>query len=206
MLTFKHLSNVSGIEHGVTEKGDEIPPSIVFGEQVHKNKAVWVEDSSKKVIRGADALVTKHVGLTLGVNAADCVPVLIADHHANIVGSIHAGWRGTALDITRKTIEFLKINPSQLLVGLGPAICPNCFEVGEEVARQFGLNVVRESEKDNGKFFVDLWQANIDQCLELGIPQRNIEVIRKCTFEDDTLFSYRRGDRDGHHVAWIRRI
>ncbi len=204
MLTFKFFSTISSVEHGITERGEAAPESI-RGEQVHGDTAAWVEHSEQAIVPRADALLTRKTGITLAILAADCVPVLLVEPRAGIIGTIHAGWRGTALDITRKTIEFLKVKPFGLRVGIGPAICQNCFVVGEEVARQFDRAVVRESETEEGKWHVDLWQANVNQCLELGVPERNIEVMRVCTFEHQNLYSFRRGDRDARHVAWIRR-
>lgn len=205
MLTFSHLSQIAGIQHGITQVGEQPPTGMILGTQVHKDKAVWVEDSSKKIIKGVDALVTRTPNIVLGSRTADCVPILFVEPRMKIIGAIHAGWRGTALDITRKTIEFLKIKPFQLLVGIGPAICPKCFEVGPEVARQFDASVKTESQDPDkeGKWHIDLWQANINQCIEAGIPERNIEVLRMCTFEDHSLYSFRRGDRTDHNFSFI---
>jgi hypothetical protein len=87
-----------------------------------------------------------------------------------------------------------------VLVGVGPAICPDCFEVGEEVAAQFDRDVV--TEKD-GKWHVDLWQANVNHLKDAGVPERNIEVLRVCTLEDDRFFSFRGGERERRNIAWI---
>ncbi|HLD21575.1 MAG TPA: laccase domain-containing protein, partial [Patescibacteria group bacterium] len=92
-----------------------------------------------------------------------------------------------------------------IVVGIGPAICPKCFAVGKEVARQFDPSVVQESEEQEGVFHVDLWQANVLQCIEAGIPERNIEVMRVCTVEDHSLYSFRRGDRIKRNITFIRR-
>lgn len=205
MLQFSSF-NFLFLEHGITEVGDAVPTDLVFSEQVHQDRAAWVTDATRDVIHGADALVTRRSGIGLGVRCADCVPVLFFEPHMKIVGAVHAGWRGTALDVTRKAVEFLKINPFGLRVGIGPAICPNCFVVGEEVARQFDRAVVRESATEEGKFHVDLWQANVLQLIELGIPERNIEVMRACTVETSTLYSFRRGDRVQRNIAYVRLV
>ncbi|MFH1426444.1 MAG: peptidoglycan editing factor PgeF [Candidatus Kerfeldbacteria bacterium] len=205
MITFSNLSSLSGIEHGITEKGDQAPEPFIRGEQVHKDVAVWADENTPEVVKGADAIVTRKSGIIVATFTADCVPVLFADPKAGIVGAIHAGWRGTALEITRKTFEFLKIRPFNIIVGIGPAICGNCFNVDEKIARQFDASVVTESESEEGKFHVDIVQANIDQCLEAGIPEKNIEVIRRCTFEDDALYSSRGGDKNERMISFIRR-
>lgn len=211
MLMFRHLSQLAGVRHGITERDDTVPGGLTYGEQVHKDRVAWVDAPSKAAaaknvpLRGVDALLTRATGVGLGVVVADCVPVLCADERNGVVGVIHAGWRGTALEITRKVLESLKFPLHQMRVGIGPAICPNCFVVGEEVARQFPASCVTESTQEEGKFHVDLWQANVLQCLEVGVAERNIEVMRTCTMETTALFSFRRGDRTERNVAFILR-
>lgn len=205
MIQFEHIAKFSNVEHGITEKKDNVPDNIVLGEQVHKDTIAWVEDGSKILIPKTDALATKKTGVTLGVKVADCVPLLFADTRSGIVGTIHAGWRGTALEITRKAIDFLRIKPFALRVGIGPAICERCFIVGEEVARQFDQSVVRESDMEEGKFHVDLWKANMMHAIDAGVPERNIEVIERCTVEDKQLYSFRAGDRIERNIAFIQK-
>jgi hypothetical protein len=198
MIQFSNLQ-LSGINHGITQVGDTAP-DCVMGEQIHKDVTTWVKDSSQPMIKKADALMTRASGVTLGVRTADCVPMLFAEPKRGVVGTIHAGWRGTALEISRKAIDALRFAPNRVLVGVGPAICPDCFEVGEEVAAQFDRDVV--TEKD-GKWHVDLWQANVNHLKDAGVPERNIEVLRVCTLEDDRFFSFRGGERERRNIAWI---
>lgn len=218
MWEFEKLKKIRGIAHGFALKGEKFSQQIVRGEQVHRDKIIWVDEKvlvkAKKgssavgenaiMIPKVDALVTRESGIILGVFVADCVPILFVEPQQRIVGVIHAGWRGTALEITRKTMEFLKIRPFNILVGIGPALCAKHFVVGEEVARQFPKEVVQESVEEDGRFHVDLVQANILQLLEVGVLQKNIEVMPHCTYEETgNLYSYRRGDRTVRNVAWI---
>ena len=80
-------------------------------------------------------------GNLIGIRTADCVPILIADPNNRAVAAVHAGWRGAAAGIAAGTVERLVqefgSNPGELLVAIGPAIGPCCFEVGPEVAEQF---------------------------------------------------------------------
>ncbi len=203
MLQFTNLQ-LSGITHGITEKGDKPPDGVVMGEQVHKNVLQWVKERPSGMVRGADALATREKGITLAVRVADCVPILFADEKAGVVGVIHAGWRGAALEVTRKAIEGLKMRPDNLKVGIGPCISPGRFEVGAEVAGQFSSSLVTESKEKEGVFHVDLWQSAIDQCIAAGVKERNIEVIRKCTYDSEDLYSFRAGDREERNIAYIR--
>ncbi|OGY85807.1 MAG: hypothetical protein A2233_04415 [Candidatus Kerfeldbacteria bacterium RIFOXYA2_FULL_38_24] len=205
MLKFNIFAKFANVEHGIMEKGDKVPQGVVYGEQTHKDKAVWVTKQTAGVIKNTDALVSKENGIALGLKTADCVPILFFEPHANIIGAIHAGWRGTALEITRKTLEFLRMKPFNILVGIGPAICPNCFVVGKEVARQFSASLVQEV--GDNQYSVDLWQANVEQCLEVGIPERNIEVMRTCTYETASFYSVRKGcTKTDRNISFIKRI
>lgn len=203
MLKFDLLEGIDSIEHGITEKGEDAPNDILIANQVHKDTAIWI-DSPDQDPGSVDAMLTRKQGITLGVRTADCVPLLFVDEGKGIVGVIHAGWRGTALEITRKTMEFLQFSPHTLKVGIGPAIGPESFEVGEEVAKQFSASVVTQSATEEGKFHVDLWQANFEQLVEVGVSQRNIEVLRLDTYTEENLYSFRAGDRDNRNIAWIR--
>lgn len=205
MIVYSNLSALPGIEHGTTEKGEQPPEPLVQCQQVHEDVAVWVDEKTPDVVKGADALVTRKPNITIAVFTADCVPVLFADPGAKVIGVVHAGWRGTALEITRKTFEFIGMKPFNFRVAIGPAICQKCFVVDEEIARQFDTEVVRESEEEEGKFHVDIVQANINQCLEVGVPEKNIEVCRRCTFEDGKLLSSRAGDKEERMHTFIRR-
>lgn len=204
MLTFELFSQLDSIEHGITVIGEDVPSDVVFGEQVHKDNAAWIDSTQAGMLPATDALATRKAGIALGVRHADCVPLLFAEPERGVVGAIHAGWRGTALEITRKTMEFLKFPSHTLLVGIGPAIGPDSFKVGKEVAEQFPRNCVQQIDDDT--WTVDLWQANIEQLLEVGVRERNIEVMRRDTFTDPELYSFRAGDREERNVTWIRRL
>lgn len=203
MLTFQLFSQLGNIEHGITVIGEEAPSDVVFGEQVHKNNAVWVDAPQTALLPQVDALVTRTSGIAVGVRHADCVPLLFAEPKRGVVGAIHAGWRGTALEITRKTMEFLQFPSHTLLVGIGPAIGPESFKVGQEVAEQFPRSCVEQVDEE--VWTVDLWQANIEQLLEVGVREKNIEVIRRDTCTDPDLYSFRAGDREERNITWIRR-
>ena len=83
------------------------------------------------------AAVTALRGAVLAIQTADCVPILIADRAARVIAAVHAGWRGTAAGIARRTVEFVSerysVPPADLTAVIGPhnAVC--CYEVGEDV-------------------------------------------------------------------------
>jgi YfiH family protein len=95
----------------------------------------------KAVLRG-DGLMTRERRLLLGVQTADCVPVLVADTRTRAVAAFHAGWRGTLARIVERGVGTMQrefgSRPKDLVAAIGPAIGACCFAVGEEVRFEFG--------------------------------------------------------------------
>jgi YfiH family protein len=104
----------------------------------------------------ADALITSTPGLLLGVQTADCVPILLADTRRRVVAAIHAGWRGTLARIAVKTLGRMTMEfgtrPRDVVAGLGPAIGRCCYEVGPEVAQAFAAQFPRAADWFDGPF------------------------------------------------------
>lgn len=195
---FSNLNKFSEIEHFITCKITPqnlvLPEAWQTMEQVHQTKIKIVNKLNTQPESGADALITKEQGIALAVRTADCVPVLIYDPIKKIVACVHAGWRGTVYRVVQETIDVMRSDPADLVVGLGPAICAKCFNVGQEIAKHFPAEV---KEKINEQMWqVDLWQANNLQLLERGVQEKNIEILEICTNEAKDLFpSFRRGDK-----------
>lgn len=104
----------------------------------------------------ADALITAAPGLLLGVQTADCVPILLADTRRRVVAAIHAGWRGTLARIAVKTLGRMSMEfgtrPRDVVAALGPAIGRECYEVGPEVAQAFAAQFSVAAEWFDGSF------------------------------------------------------
>ncbi|HEY6265039.1 MAG TPA: peptidoglycan editing factor PgeF [Candidatus Acidoferrum sp.] len=169
-----------------------------------------------------DASITNRPGLLLGVQTADCVPILLVDPNKRAVAAIHAGWRGTLSRIAIKTIGQMQMhfgtNPADLFAAIGPCIGPCCYEVGTEVATQFHsqfadapdwfdefrtgdepnpvqwLNMMPPGHQPPPKnVHLDLKKANRAQLLTLGLRPQNIFISDLCTAcHLDLLFSYRK--------------
>ena len=105
---------------------------------------------------GADALITDTPGLLLGVQIADCVPILLADTKRRVVAAIHAGWRGTLARIAVKTLGRMRMEfgtrASDVVAAIGPAIGQSCYEVGAEVAQAFANQFPPAAEWFEGPF------------------------------------------------------
>jgi hypothetical protein len=121
---------------------------LVTLRQVHSGVVRIIEDDigkleteeGKAILRG-DAMMTDVPGVLLGVQVADCVPVLVADTKRKVVAAFHAGWRGTLRRIVETGIGRMRLRygsrPEDLIAVVGPAIGPCCYSVGEEVCHEF---------------------------------------------------------------------
>ncbi len=166
--------------------------------QKHTDKVMVIGSSLEPVI--ADAVITKQKGLFIGVQVADCVPILLCDPEKQVVGAVHAGWRGTAQAILKKTIqtfcERFFSNPADILVAIGPSIRQCCYEVDGEVIRAVSLATGNGDfyVTSGEKFHLDLAAANQFQALTMGVAEGNVWISDDCTFcNPEKFFSYRFG-------------
>jgi YfiH family protein len=113
---------------------------IIEPDQIESGQTPFATPTSRAVLRG-DALVTAVPGLLLGIQTADCVPVLLADIRNRAVAAFHAGWRGTLARIVERGVGTMRLRhgsrPVDIVAAIGPAIGPCCFAVGEEVRHEF---------------------------------------------------------------------
>jgi polyphenol oxidase len=159
--------------------------------------------------REGDASITQLGGAVLGVQTADCVPILVADRKGHAVAAIHAGWRGTALRIAQQSIVRFVVDygvPAEDLIAvIGPhnAVC--CYEVGEEVVEAMNDPAAIVRRPDWAKPHLNQALANQRQLIAAGIPEDQIVVSNLCTqCRSDLFYSYRRdGKRAGRMLSVI---
>ena len=170
--------------------------AIYLPVQKHTGKVIVLEYELGP--QTADAVVTNRKGIAIGVQVADCVPVLLYDIKHKVIGAVHAGWRGTAEGITGRTIavfcDRFNASPENILVAIGPSIKGCCYEVGDEVmeavAKASGTRDYAVS-RDN-KNYMDLAAANRQQAMAAGVPYGNIWMSEDCTHcRPDKYYSYR---------------
>jgi YfiH family protein len=164
--------------------------------QKHTDKVLVLDDDLEPKI--GDAVVTNRKDIFIGVQTADCVPVLLFDSNKNVIAAIHAGWRGTAAGILKKTINLMYqrylSEPDGIFMAVGPSIRWRCYDVGYDVIEA----VKKETGKGDyflkigEKYFIDLATANMYQALALGIKKENIWISEECTYcLPEKYFSYR---------------
>jgi len=157
----------------------------------------------------SDALLSQNYGLLLGVQTADCLPILIGDARTGAMAAIHAGWRGTASRITERTVadlmRYCGVNPRDAIAALGPAACGRCYEVGTDVIdrfkQEFGYwkNLLQPIGA-TGKAHLDIAAANIQQLSFCGFTEDRILSAPYCTMhQNDLFFSYRLEGGGGTH-------
>ena len=207
------LEAFSWLEHGFgTKHSASWPPedSRATLKQIHSTR---VAVASKPGILGeGDALITATEGVFVTVKTADCIPVLLVDPRNKVVAAVHAGWRGTAGNIVRSTIDTMvsrfHSEPALIWAAIGPGIGKCCYEVSGEVAAQFADWMPEHANAAN-EAMLDLVEVNRRQLTQAGIP--SAQVVGSTTAEwctrcnADTLHSFRR-DREsaGRMLSAIR--
>lgn len=195
---------------------------MVLSWQTHTTniRKVTEDDAGKGITRerdyhDIDGLITDVPGLTLVTFYADCVPLYFLDPVRRAVGLSHSGWRGTVGRMGQATVEAMGreygSNPGDIIACIGPSICQDCYEVGEEVAAEFRRAFSEKywpellCAKPEGKYLLNLWRANEIVLLEAGVKAENIQVTDICTHcNPDYLFSHRTmGSERGNLAAFL---
>lgn len=195
---------------------------MVFCNQAHDRNVhvVTVSDRGRgsqsldDAIAATDALVTTEPGIVLVVMVADCVPVVLYDPAAHVLACAHAGWRGTVARVSEEAVTAMRrlgSRPEDIVAGVGPAIAPDRYQVGEDVleaARKcFGDNSAEVIRPDGaGKWLFDLWTANQIVLREAGVRDENVHVAALGTGSSgqDLFFSDREVRPCGRFAAIAR--
>ena len=190
---------------------------VVSLNQVHGRDVVVVGEQLPPERPNADALVSSRPDVALVVRAADCVPMLVADRRTRAVGAVHAGWRGTAARASVAAIETMAREfgciPADLVVAIGPAIGPCCYEVGPDLVDAFAAAGHERYLIDrwfrtprHQKMRLDVVGANRDQLILAGVREEDIHVSGLCTaMHLDLLTSYRAERENAGRIAGVIR-
>ena len=182
---------------------------LVMPRQTHSCRVGVIDEHFRRadiarqeaMLEGVDALVTSLPGVIIGVNTADCVPIVFVDEAAGVIAVAHAGWRGTVGRIAEKVVKEMccqGANASRIQAAMGPSICQECFEVGDEVVEafkkaHFDLGSIVKRNPATGKAHIDLRVANCAVLVSAGVPIGNILVSQHCSrCEHGRFFSARR--------------
>jgi polyphenol oxidase len=163
------------------------PDAITTLRQIHSDIVVDADGRTGCLGEG-DALIGNTPGRIVAVKTADCVPILLVDVANRAVAAVHAGWRGTVRQIALRAVDAMRqefdTNIQKLHAAIGPAIGGCCYEVGPEVAAEFGYT---------GRTRIDLAAVNREQLIGAGIPHKQIYTAGLCTAcRAEDFWSYRR--------------
>ena len=171
--------------------------------QTHSNKVIIINKKNKNLKKfNSDALITKLKGIALGVVTADCVPIILYDIKNQIIGCIHAGWKGASSGIIENTIKkFKKLNSkNKIFASVGPCIGKKSYEVDIDFYKKFIVrskkNGVYFLKKNNNKKLFNLRKYVNDKLIKLNVK---VDHVNHDTFKDDSNFySYRRSCNLNH--------
>ena len=191
--------------------------NLLSPNQQHTDKiaVIKTQDDIKKLQNEAfDAVITNLKNIPICLVFADCVPVLLYDEQQKVLACIHAGWKGSAKQISQKAVKIMEEEfqcvPLNIKAAIGPSICQSCFEVNPDVASQLGMSIKNDYDniflKTDEKIHVDLKLLNKQQLNEVGISK--IDISKDCTCCNNSLFySYRADNKlTGRHgmIAMIK--
>jgi len=190
------------------------PERLVTVNQVHGDAIAAVHEKNFNAVKTlqADALITDAPGLALGVETADCVPLLLFDPGLPAVAAVHAGWRSTVQKIVQKTVQAMQrdfgADISRMVAAIGPAIGPECYEVDEPVMgpvqAAFSFWQDAATPRNAGRYSLDLVKLNRLELLRIGLKADRIHSLGLCTAcRKDLFYSFRAEGRTGRMLSAI---
>ena len=177
--------------------------------QVHGDDVLEVVDAAVPAAAEqtpiADALVTVRRDVGLMIRVADCVPIVLADPAAGVIGAVHAGRKGVALDIVGRTTERMRaLGATDLRAWVGPHVCGRCYEVPVELREEVAALVPQAyAETSWGTPSLDLGAGVLAQLVAAGVPATRTEHVGRCTLEDEGLHSHRRSGEKAGRLAGL---
>lgn len=205
----------------LSEKLDLPLQNWVYADQVHDSKIQKVSSSDKSkgtiqyssAIPAADGLYSRENKLMLALCYADCVPLYFFDKEQSMIGTAHAGWKGTVKNIAgemiNRWVNSENSNPDHIAAAIGPSIGSCCYRVDDRVIQQVellgldGKKTYQETAK--GQYSLDLKELNKQLLVKAGLKEENIGVSSYCTScEKDLFFSHRRDlGKTGRMIGFI---
>ena len=184
----------------VSKKMKIKPKNLLLMYQTHSNKVIEITDKNKNSKKfAADAIITKLKGYGLGVVTADCVPIFLYDYQNQVIGCIHAGWRGALSGIVENVIKKIKrLNRKhKILASIGPCIGKSSYEVDLHFYKKF-ISISKKNsafflKKNRYKKLFNLRKYVTHKLIELGVK---IDNVNYDTFKEKSrFFSYRRSQK-----------
>jgi YfiH family protein len=184
------LDHFEWLVYGFGTRHSSLPDNVATLRQIHSD--IVLDAAGRNGCLGeGDALVSNHPRNPIAVKTADCIPILLVDESGRAVAAVHAGWRGTAQGIVRRAVEKMVAQfdtaTKKLHAAIGPGIRECCYEVGPEVAAQFGKS---------GRVRLALAEINRQQLTDAGVGRDRIYEVDLCSACSNQFWSFRR-DKEG---------
>jgi len=178
--------------------------NLVIPHQTQSAHIEVVDETNRFTNLCCDGLITKVKTIALAVLSADCSPIFFYDKPNQIIGIAHVGWRGLKDHLPEKIVGVIrrlgKPKPSSIRVGIGPTIRGCCYEIGREQEILF----LRHIDYRDGRRFLDLAGATIEQLIRSGVKKEEIVDSYICpSCENDRFFSWRRERTEGRTMSVI---
>ena len=188
----------------VFTKFEDIP--IQYMDQVHGNKLETILSHSSLPIDETDSLFSSTSNLALGVLTADCLPIALSKKDGSEFAMLHAGWKGLLSGVIESTLTSFTKGSSDVSAWIGPAISQKNYEVGNDLYESF-VNKDDESESNFKEKGYDKWLFSLHGEAKriLGKYNINVDLSSVCTFESESLFSYRRDQTENRILSIIWR-
>jgi polyphenol oxidase len=179
------------------------PDHLLFLRQVHGREVAVAEGPWAGPAPAADAAVTRTEGLALAVLVADCVPVLLADPAAGVVGVAHAGRQGLVAGVVGAAVAAMRdLGARTVTARVGPSVCGRCYEVPEQMAQDVAARVpAARSTTSWGTPALDVAAGVLSQ---LAACCDDVRWWPACTREDEGLYSFRRSATTGRFAGVVR--
>ena len=173
--------------------------------QTHSNCCIDIDSSN--VIDG-DASYTQQIEKPLVIMTADCLPIILCHPTEREIAAIHAGWRGLANGVIENTLQNLKNPLHEYMAWMGPAICIDCYAVGDELKQTF---LSRFPEANHCFHHKQQWHFSLTQMAQYILNQQGIQNVfdaQACTYENTAFYSYRRQAQTGRiaTLIWIKDV
>jgi polyphenol oxidase len=190
----------------VAEALGTAPDRLARMNQVHGADVVVVRDVATGAARpAADGMVTDRPDLTLAVRVADCVPVLLADAAAGIIGCAHAGRPGLVAGIVPATVASMRhLGARSVVAWMGPHVCGACYEVPARMRSAVG-DVVPEA-KSTTSWGTPALDIGAGVRAQLALAGCEVVDMARCTREAADLYSYRRDGLNAGRFAGLIRL
>lgn len=212
------LASVEGNRSTFARSFDLQPHRLLTVKQVHGTDLLVIDEPNLDLTHflslEVDAIVTNQPDIMIGVLVADCYPVLLWDAGKKVVAAVHAGWRGAADGILKKTIramgEHFSCKAADLHAAVGPGIGAHKYEVDRPVRDAFrkGSGCWEEiaTEVRLGHWQLDIARSCRLQLEQAGLQENNIEQAAECTCcHPELLYSYRRDKgKTGRQIGFIK--